>query len=115
MTYTVNHTDQTKQPYVVEDSTVNNATSVNLIGKNYTDFGTAMAENLLHLLENFADSTAPTQPVEGQLYYDTTNERLQYYDGMTGNGNWKSVASLIVQNTVPSGVGLFLIRTNNPI
>ena len=54
---------------------------ISLIGKNYTRFGEILNENMLHLLENFASGTAPTNSSEGQLWYDTTNSKLMLYDG----------------------------------
>jgi microcystin-dependent protein len=45
-----------------------------------------VAENFLHLLENFAATTSPSQPIEGQLWYDSTLgvESLKVYNGT----NW---------------------------
>ena len=105
MAYTIKHTDTTKTPKIVEGATVDNSTGLNLIGKNYSNHGTAMNENLLHLLENFASGTAPAQPVEGQLYFDSTNDELTYFDGIDTQGNWKPVSSMTVDATEPSGVG----------
>ena len=72
MAYTVQYTDLSqKGTIVVEDNTINQQTSLDLPGRNTTAYGTAIAENFLHLLENFAFNTAPTNPVEGQLWSDT--------------------------------------------
>ena len=43
--------------------------------RNATAYGTVIAENFLHLLENFASPTEPRTPVEGQLWYDSTSRR----------------------------------------
>ena len=81
MPYTIDYSTSSKTPIVVNDGTVDTSTSVSLIGKNYTRFGEILNENMLHLLENFASGTAPTNPTEGQLWYDTTNSKLMLYDG----------------------------------
>jgi hypothetical protein len=47
------------------------------------------------LLENFANSTAPTRPIEGQIWYDTVNQHLNFYNSV----NWKSIATLEIGNT----------------
>ena len=54
------------------------STSLMLTGKgaplfnNTTTWGNALQSNMLHMLENFADITAPTAPIDGQLWFDTT-------------------------------------------
>jgi hypothetical protein len=74
MAYTVNKTDTSATPnsYTVQDSVVNDQTDLNLIGKGYAGYGELIAENFLHLLENFADQTQPSKPITGQLWYDKT-------------------------------------------
>ena len=73
MAYTINFSDAiNKGTITINDNTINNETSLRLPGKNTTSYGTIIAENFLHLLENFANSTAPSRPIEGQLWFDTT-------------------------------------------
>jgi hypothetical protein len=81
MPYTIDYSDPGKSPIVVNDGVVDTSTSISLIGKNYTRFGEILNENMLHLLENFANGTAPNNPSEGQLWYDTANSQLMLYDG----------------------------------
>ena len=86
MPYTINFTDVTnKGSIVVEDNDINVTTSLSLVGRNTTSYGVEFNQNFLKLLENFANSNAPTNPVEGQLWYDTTagGEQLKVYDGTT--------------------------------
>ena len=63
MSYSVHFSNTVKNPIVVADSTVNHNTSLNLVGKNSSNYGQLFAENFLHLLENAANLTAPATPV----------------------------------------------------
>ena len=93
MAYTISYTDAAnKGTIVLEDNTLNTTTSLQIPGRNTTAYGSAIATNFLHLLENFAFNTAPSNGVEGQLWYDNTagSESLKVYDGT----NWVSAAGI---------------------
>ena len=79
MAYTVNKTSSGS--YTVQDSVINTQTDLSLIGKGYAGYGEKIAENFLHLLENFSNTSAPTKPISGQLWYDSTNSQLKVYSG----------------------------------
>ena len=83
MPYTVNKTNSSATPnaYTVEDKVINTQTDLSLVGKGYAGYGEAIAENFLHLLENFSNTSEPTKPMEGQLWWDSTNGRLKVYNG----------------------------------
>ncbi len=101
MAYEVSYTDSVnKGVIVVEDSTLNTETSLSLPGRSSTAYGQAIAENFLHLLENFANSTPPSRPVEGQLWYDNTDgvDQLKIYDGTT----WVASGGLKKSTTQPA-------------
>ncbi|SVA55603.1 uncharacterized protein METZ01_LOCUS108457, partial [marine metagenome] len=89
MAYTIPYTDEpNKGSITVEDLTLNQETTLSIPGRNTTAYGSAIAENFLHLLENFAHTTEPARAVEGQLWYDTTAtlESLKVFNGV----NWVS-------------------------
>ena len=99
MAYTVNKSNSSASPnsYTVQDGVVNTQTDLSFIGKGYAGYGEAIAENFLHLLENFANSSEPTKPITGQLYYDSTNARLKVFNGSNfvpagGNVPYQSTA-----------------------
>ena len=83
MAYTVNKTNSSSSPnqYTVQDGVVNAQTDLSFIGKGYAGYGESIAENFLHLLENFSNTSAPTKPIQGQLWWDSTNSKLQVYNG----------------------------------
>jgi microcystin-dependent protein len=72
MSYEIDRSDKANYGSIrVEDGTIDFSTSLQFIGKNYTGYAKVLAENFLHLLENFAKSTPPPNPIPGQLWYDT--------------------------------------------
>ena len=83
----------------IADGTVNStATSLTLIGKNYAGYGIFLNENYIKLLENFTNSSAPTAPLTGQLWYDSTNALLKVYNGSI----WKPISSSASGSSQPA-------------
>jgi hypothetical protein len=82
MAYTINLTDGTIFA-TVADGTINTASSMVLVGKNYAGYGEFLDENFLHLLENGANNTAPGAPLTGQLWWDKANSVMKVYNGTT--------------------------------
>lgn len=89
MSYAINLTNGTKLTDIVDGSIDQTATDLTLIGKNLSNYGTFYNDNLVHLLENFSNVTAPNNPIVGQLWYDTGDSVLKIYNGIgfapTGN------------------------------
>lgn len=83
----------------VPDNTVNvTTTSLALVGKNYSGYGSFLNENYVKLLENFSNSTAPTAPLVGQLWWDSTNTLIKVWTGAT----WKQIHSSAASSVSPS-------------
>ena len=107
MSYVLNRYNGS-QLMVLDDATLDNSTSINLIGRNYTGYGSIQNENFLYLLENFANSSEPLRPLSGQLWYNSTTKTLKLYDGAI----WKSASSANVGLTPPTaGEGDFWFNT----
>lgn len=99
MAYTINYSDSNKGTISIEDSTINQQTSLDIPGRNTTSYGSVIAEDFLKLLENFANTSAPRNPIQGQLWYDSSTgvDTLKLYDG-TG---WVNASGLKKGNTAP--------------
>lgn len=101
MPYEIKYSDfLNKGSITVVDGTINVSTSLSFPGKFIPDYGTIIAENFLHLLENFANASEPSNPVEGQLWYDNTDNvnQLKLYDGT----QWVSASGLKKSLTQPT-------------
>ena len=103
MSYQINFTEAnnpSKLPLTVQDQTLNSQTSITFVGKNYPGFSPIIAENFLHLLENFASTTAPENPVQGQLWYDSTTgiNLLKVFDGT----NWVEAGAVKKATSAPA-------------
>lgn len=105
--YSVKYTDKSKTPITVSESNVDNSTTdISLFGRKRLEYGRDMNANFLHILENFACEENPllpgtpdltktsfiadttkrllSTPVEGQLWYNITQESLFVFNG----GSW---------------------------
>ena len=85
----------------VADGTIDTTTDLRFVGKNYAGYGEVQNENFLHLLENFANTTSPPKVVEGQIWYDSGNKKLKFYDG----NKFKSASGAEVSDIAPGGLG----------
>jgi hypothetical protein len=81
MSYQINKTDGTLLVDLADGQRDVNTTDLALIGRNYRGFGESFNENFIKLLENFSNQSAPANPLKGQLWYDTAEERLKVYNG----------------------------------
>lgn len=99
MAYTVNKTDGSVVT-TVADSTLDTTTDLTLIGKNYAGYGEVQNENFVFLLENFANTTPPSSPLAGELWWDTASQALNVYNGTS----WKGAGGLTRQGTAPTGL-----------
>ena len=102
MSYQVTFTETTnpaKPALTVADQTLNSQTSLTFVGKNYAGYAPVVANNFLHLLENFANNSAPDNPIEGQLWYDNTSgvNLLKVFDGAI----WTSAGSIKKAGSAP--------------
>jgi hypothetical protein len=81
----------------VQDNTLDTTTSLTLVGQNFLGYGTAIADNFVRLLENAANSTSPTAPLVGQLWYDTAHSVMKVWSGTAWATLAGSVTSVVSQ------------------
>ena len=81
----------------VQDATIDDSTDLTFLGRNYAGYGEPQNENFIKLLENFANTTPPSKPIEGEIWYDTANKKINFYDSK----EWKGVSTLEISNTDP--------------
>lgn len=86
MSYKLNQTDGTLLVDLVDGSVDSTTTDITLVGRNYTGYGEAFNENFIKIIENFAATSAPTNPLRGQIWYDTSAGRLKVWDGAQFRG-----------------------------
>ena len=98
MSYKINKTNGELIVDLVDGQIDETSTDITLIGRNYKGFGEKMNENFVKLIENFAQSSAPGAPLVGQLWYDTSEQRLKVYTGDT----FKTASGALVSQTQPN-------------
>jgi len=102
MAYQVNKTDGTVVATVADGQIDTQSTDLTLIGKNYSGFGEALNENFIKLLENFSSTTRPTSPIRGQIWFDSSEQKLKVYSGTA----FVPVSSATIASTQPTTLGI---------
>jgi hypothetical protein len=113
MSYRLNKTNGELLIELVDGQIDTASTDLTLVGRNYKGFGEFLNENYIKILENFAKTSAPNNPLTGQLWYDTAEERLKIYNGET----FKSAGGPVVSNVRPNLVlgDLWIDSENNKL
>lgn len=103
MSYSITLTSGNQLVAIPDGQIDQTATNLTLIGKNATGYGQYINENLVYLLENFANTVQPTKPVIGQLWYDTSSSQLKVYSGI--NGFQKAGGTIVGSSQPPMVAG----------
>ena len=111
MSYKLNKTDGELLVELADGIIDTTTTDITLVGKNYKGFGESFNENFIKMVENFAGTATPGQPLVGQLWYDTGEARLKLYDGST----FRTAGGPIVSSTQPQMVAgdIWIDNANN--
>lgn len=103
MSYIINKTDGTVLTEIIDGTIDQSATDLTLVGKNATTYGEFLNENFIKILENFSNTTAPSNPIAGQLWFDTLEKRLKVYDGTTFKVSGGTVVAKEIPATLAAG------------
>lgn len=101
MSYTLKLTNGTILLTLPDQQSDNVSTSLTMIGKNVNAYGTDLNDNFIRLMENFSNSTQPTSPLTGQLWFNTLEQRMYVFDA---SKQPKPVGSPVVSPTLPSNI-----------
>ena len=116
MSYKLKSSGNENLDIVVVDGVLDKTTDLDFPGKNYSDYGKPILQNFYKLLENFASSTEPSNPVVGQLWFNTTEteQQLKVYNN---NKSWVSITginrSVSDPNATETELGDLWVDTNN--
>jgi hypothetical protein len=97
MSYTITLTDGGIFA-VIPDGTINTSSSMTLVGKNYAGYGQFINDDIIRLLENGSNTTAPGAPLEGQLWWDQTTDTMKVYNGTV----FKVISGATASSTAPT-------------
>lgn len=110
MTYAISLSNGAALPGIsalglIDGKVDSSSTSLSLVGKNYPGYGNLINENFLHLLENFANTTAPSSALPGQIWWDSEAKvlRVNTVSSAGSAATWKTLASVAVSAPVTTG------------
>ncbi len=98
MSYIVNLPDGQLLTTILDGTVDTTASSLTLVGRNYSGYGEIIAEDLVALLVNFSNNVSPANPNTGQIWYDSSNNLVKVYTGSA----WKNIGSATYATTAPS-------------
>jgi hypothetical protein len=107
MAYNITLTDGTEliAGGLLDNTTDSANSSLTLVGKNFKGYGLFINQNVVRLMENFANATAPTAPIPGQLWFNSTTKLLNVNIAAakgTASAIWKTVAGMTLSASTPT-------------
>ena len=110
MAYLINRFNGS-QLTVLDDGTIDTSTDISLVGRNIIGYGEIQNENFIFLLENFSNDLLPLRPLSGQIWYNSSERALKFYNGES----WNNAGSASVDSTSPTNPGLGSFWFNNEL
>jgi len=98
MSYIINLTNGNVLTTIADGTLNTTACSMALPGKNYAGYGIYLDDNFVHLLENSSNGTAPTTPLIGQLWWNSSVKVMSVWNGTV----WKTISSATSSATAPA-------------
>lgn len=103
MSYTITKTNGVTIGTIADGTIDTASTSLTLVGRNYSNYGQFMVDNFVRLLENFAYNISPSNPVTGQIWWDTGNNQLKVYNGTFFKVISSATAAAVAPSTTLAG------------
>ena len=105
MAYTIVKSDGTVLTTIADGTINTTSTSLGLPGRNYAGYGQTLDTNFVHMMESFADTTPPSNPLRGQLWYNTNANTLYVCpaDGTSNANAWLALTSTAAGGTTTFG------------
>jgi len=102
--YTINKTDNSVLVSDLAENTVDTVAGITLIGRSKANYGEALNENLVKMVEHFANSSAPAESLVGQIWWDNTTELLKVKFQNTGVDatDWKPIGNPVTSSSQPT-------------
>lgn len=97
MAYLVNKSDGTLLTTILDGQTDSTSSSIVLIGKQVTNYGEIQNEDFIHILEHFSNSIDPPNPLEGQMWWNSSTNVMKVFDGTA----WRPVTGFTSSATAP--------------
>lgn len=125
MAYILNKSNGTVVTTVADGTIDLTSTSLGLVGRHYAAYGEIMNENLIKLMENFSNHTAPSSPLKGQVWFDNTSSSLYVnISDNPSNPQWLPITKISTSSAEPlvtvegsmwydSSIQQLKIRTNS--
>ena len=101
MSYTLRLTNGQILLTLADQQSDNVSTSLTLIGKNVNAYGADLNDNFIRLMENFSYSSPPTSPLVGQLWFNSLEQRMYFYNNSL---QFKPVGGPILSATRPTNL-----------
>jgi len=94
MAYTIVNSDGTVLTTIADGTINTTSTSLGLPGRNFSGYGQTLDTNFVQHLQNFANTAPPPNPIQGQLWYNTTAQTILICPttGETNAAAWLTLA-----------------------
>jgi hypothetical protein len=105
MAYTIVKSDGTILTTIADGTINTTSTSVALPGRNYAGYGQYLDNDWVHMIENFAATIPPANPLRGQLWYNINDNSLRVCpaDNTSNAAAWPSLALTSSNGTTTFG------------
>ena len=100
MAYTLRRSDGTILLNIPDHSIDKSELPIALVGRGAVNYGTDFGQNFIHMLENFADHSAPARPMTGMLWYDTAEREMKLWTGTA----WRLIVGNISTSPLPNTI-----------